>query len=87
MTIEVIVNEFEVIEVIQEGPQGPQGTNGINGIDGIDGEDGANGIDGDALLTTVKSGATQVAASAGVNELWRTASHATLPDGVVMIGI
>jgi len=35
----------------------------------------------------MKSGATQVAASAAVGELWKTSSHATLPDNVVMIGV
>jgi hypothetical protein len=46
------------------------------------------------LLTTnsiyiynVKSGATQAAALASEYELWRTESHATLPDGVLMIGL
>jgi hypothetical protein len=35
----------------------------------------------------MKSGATQGAAGAAANELWKTASHATLPDNVVMIGV
>ena len=35
----------------------------------------------------VKSGATQAAAGASVNELWKTASHGSLPNGVLMIGI
>ncbi|MHA1690049.1 MAG: hypothetical protein ACTSU7_00295 [Candidatus Heimdallarchaeaceae archaeon] len=38
------------------------------------------------LIGTMKSGATQVAAGAAANELWKTASHATLPDNVVLIG-
>ena len=39
------------------------------------------------LFTTMPSGATQVAAGAVEGELWKTASHATLPDNVVLIGI
>lgn len=38
-------------------------------------------------LATIKSGATQGGASAAANELWKTASHATLPDNVVMVGV
>lgn len=38
------------------------------------------------MISNLKSGATQVAAGASANELWVTASHATLPDRVVMIG-
>ena len=38
-------------------------------------------------IANIKSGATQVAAGAAANELWKTASHATLPDNVVMIGV
>jgi len=37
-------------------------------------------------ITAIKSGATQIAAGAAQNELWRTSSHATLPDNIVMIG-
>jgi hypothetical protein len=33
------------------------------------------------------SGATQAGAGAAAGELWKTASHATLPDNVVMIGV
>lgn len=36
---------------------------------------------------TMKSGATQSGAGAAANELWRTSSHLSLPDGVVMIGL
>jgi len=36
---------------------------------------------------SLKSGATQLAAGALVNEWWTTASHATLPDGVLMKGL
>lgn len=42
---------------------------------------------GGLLLPSIKSGATQGAAGAAANELWKTASHATLPDNVVMIGV
>lgn len=42
---------------------------------------------GGVLITTMKSGATKAASGAATNELWRTSGHATLPDGVVMIGI
>jgi hypothetical protein len=38
-------------------------------------------------ITTIKTGATQVAAGAAAGELWATASHATLPDNVVLIGV
>ena len=33
------------------------------------------------------SGATQVGSGAGVGEIWKTASHATLPDNVLLIGV
>ena len=39
------------------------------------------------LVAIAKTGATQAAASAATGELWVTASHATLPDGVVMQGL
>lgn len=38
-------------------------------------------------LSSIKSGATQVAAGAAAGELWKTASHASLPDNVLMIGV
>jgi len=38
-------------------------------------------------IANIKSGATQAAAGAAANELWKTASHATLPDNVVLIGV
>lgn len=38
-------------------------------------------------LTGVPSGATQGAAGASAGEVWRTASHASLPDGVLMLGL
>ena len=42
--------------------------------------------DGGITMKNLKSGATAGAAGAATNELWVTASHATLPDNVVMIG-
>lgn len=43
---------------------------------------------GDVLfLRTIKSGATQVAAGAAANEVWKTSGHASLPDNVLMIGV
>jgi hypothetical protein len=39
------------------------------------------------FMPDIPSGATQVAAGAVANQLWVTASHATLPDGVVMRGV
>lgn len=44
-------------------------------------------INGSLFLPAIKSGATQVAAGASANELWKTASHASLPDNVVMMGV
>jgi hypothetical protein len=38
-------------------------------------------------IGTIKSGATQAAAGAAAGEIWKTASHATLPDNVLMIGV
>ncbi len=39
------------------------------------------------FITSIKSGATQAGAGAAANEIWKTASHATLPDNVLMIGV
>ena len=39
------------------------------------------------FITVIKSGATQGAAGAAANELWKTSGHATLADNVVMIGV
>jgi hypothetical protein len=39
------------------------------------------------FIPVIASGATQAASGAAANELWKTASHATLPDNVVMIGV
>lgn len=44
-------------------------------------------IGGNTFLHTVKAGATQAAAGAAANEIWKTSGHATLPDNVVMIGV
>lgn len=44
--------------------------------------------DGGVLFNSnIKSGATQVASGAAANEIWKTASHATLPDNVLLIGV
>jgi len=39
------------------------------------------------FLASIKSGATQVAAGAAADELWKTSGHGSLPDNVVMIGV
>lgn len=39
------------------------------------------------FLTQIKSGATQGAAGAAANEIWKTNGHASLPDNVLMIGV
>ena len=64
------------------------------GDDGSIGHDGTNIVidpqevgSGGLVISNMKSGATQVAAGAAADELWKTASHATLPDNVVMIGV
>jgi hypothetical protein len=45
-------------------------------------------IDGTGIyMYDIKSGATQVAAGANAGEVWKTASHATLPDNVLLIGV
>jgi hypothetical protein len=44
-------------------------------------------VTGNISIDNMPSGATQVAAGVTVGDLWRTDTHATLPDGVVMIGI
>jgi hypothetical protein len=43
--------------------------------------------DGGIGMSSLKSGATQIAAGAAVSELWKTNGHASLPNGVIMIGI
>lgn len=40
-----------------------------------------------SIFLAPPSGATQGASGAGVGEVWKTASHATLPDNVLMIGV
>jgi hypothetical protein len=42
--------------------------------------------DGGVYMRQLKSGATQAAAGAAALELWVTNGHASLPNGVVMIG-
>ena len=44
-------------------------------------------IPGTLKIQTIKSGATQAAAGAAADELWKTSGHASLPDNVVMIGV
>jgi hypothetical protein len=44
-------------------------------------------INGNLYINTIKSGANQAAAGAAAGEIWKTASHATLPDNVLMIGV
>lgn len=39
------------------------------------------------MIFGMKSGATQAAAGAAANELWKTNGHASLPNNVVMIGV
>ena len=38
-------------------------------------------------MGNVKTGATQAAAGAAAGEIWKTASHASLPDNVLLIGV
>ena len=38
-------------------------------------------------LPNIKSGEDQADAGASADEVWKTASHATLPDNVLMIGV
>ena len=42
---------------------------------------------GAIFAENVKSGVSQVGAGAVTDEVWKTASHATLPDNVLMIGV
>lgn len=64
-----------------------------NGGNGGIGYVNAQRLYGDNLIAlevniiNIKSGATQAAAGADTNEIWKTASHATLPDNVLMIGV
>lgn len=44
-------------------------------------------FDSPLAITSIKSGATQVAAGAAANEIWKTNGHATLPNNVLMIGV
>lgn len=43
--------------------------------------------DGSAYFYQLPTGSTQANAGAGVDELWVTSGHATLPNNVVMIGV
>lgn len=47
----------------------------------------ATEIENGVFLRGIKSGATQVGAGASADEIWKTASHATLPDNVLLIGV
>ena len=38
-------------------------------------------------ISSIPSGATQVASGVSAGEFWKTASHASLPDNVLMIGV
>ena len=44
-------------------------------------------VNGILKLLLLKSGATQAAAGAAANEVWKTSSHASLPDNVLMVGV
>lgn len=44
-------------------------------------------LNANLFITAIKSGATQAAAAAAANEVWKTSGHATLPDNVLMIGV
>lgn len=46
-----------------------------------------SGADGGVKIPVIKSGATQAAAGAAANEIFKTSGHATLPDNTLMIGI
>ena len=39
------------------------------------------------FIPVIKSGATQAAAGAAADEIWKTNGHATLPNNVLMIGV
>lgn len=44
-------------------------------------------INANIFNSQIKSGSTQANAGAAANEIWKTASHASLPDNVLMIGV
>jgi hypothetical protein len=44
-------------------------------------------VDDYIFNNNTKSGATQAAAGAAANEIWKTNGHASLPDNVLMIGV
>ena len=43
--------------------------------------------DSSIFIENIKSGATQAAAGAAANEVWKTSGHATLPDHVLVMGV
>src|SRR3990167_4230908 len=45
------------------------------------------GTNGGIKIPVIKSGATQAAAGAAANEIWKTSGHSSLPDNVLMIGV
>lgn len=63
--------------------------NGNNSIGAFNGKVliASLGVGTGITLTGIKSGATQAAAGAVATEIWRTSGHASLPDGVLMIGL
>jgi len=54
---------------------------------GVGTEDLSIDAAGNVFIANIKSGATQAAAGAAANELWKTNGHASLPNNVVMIGV
>jgi hypothetical protein len=54
---------------------------------GVGTEDLSIDAAGNVFINTIKAGATQAAAGAAANELWKTNGHASLPNNVVMIGV
>jgi len=54
---------------------------------GVGTEDLSIDAAGNVFINTIKAGATQAAAGAAANEVWKTSGHATLPDNVLMIGV
>jgi hypothetical protein len=44
-------------------------------------------FNGGYIYANARAGATQIASGASAGEVWKTASHATLPDNVLMIGV
>jgi len=67
--------------------RGEGGAKGIQDSLNITDDAGNTTIAGWLKIQTIKSGATQVAAGAAADELWKTNGHGSLPDNVVMIGV